>query len=362
MKCRRSWVCGLLVVILLLVSCGPGQGNSIVPFIAFTFIPAFGSFDDLVGRVAGVVPAQYKVAVYIFVWGWYNKPSWENPATAIQANRTWVTDITTGGNDEQATKIAAFLIPVAYDPPVMNGETNLPQALYDQAVARVETERRPPADLSFSGYDWIIKHSDTPVGPGPNHFSDDPEAVWVDGQGRLHLKIVKKGDDWYCAEVYTVEPLGYGTYRFVLESPIEQIDRNAVLGLFTWDPDAPEHHYREIDIEFSRWGEELNQNSQYVVQPWETPENLHRFDTLLQGVYSIHEFVWGADAITFSSRQGQSPGSGEVIATWAYEGADLPPAGQTQIRINLWLQNGTPPSDGQSLEVVITSFSFVPAS
>ncbi|NLZ12608.1 MAG: serine protease, partial [Thermotogaceae bacterium] len=81
-----------------------------------------------------------------------------------------------------------------------------------------------------------------------------------------------------------------------------------------------------------------------------------------QGVYSIHEFVWGADAITFSSRQGQSPGSGEVIATWAYEGADLPPAGQTQIRINLWLQNGTPPSDGQSLEVVITSFSFVPAS
>jgi len=184
----------------------------------------------------------------------------------------------------------------------------------------------------------------------------------VDGKGRLHLKTVKKGDDWYCAEVYTVEPLGYGTYRFVLESPIEQIDRNAVLGLFTWDPDAPEHHYREIDIEFSRWGEELNQNSQYVVQPWETPENLHRFDTLLQGVYSIHEFVWGADAITFSSRQGQSPGSGEVIATWAYEGADLPPAGQTQIRINLWLQNGTPPSDGQSLEVVITSFSFVPAS
>ncbi|HQC38060.1 MAG TPA: hypothetical protein PLF98_07120, partial [Thermotogota bacterium] len=71
MKCPRSWVCGLLVAILLLVSCGPGQGNSIVPFIAFTFIPAFGSFDDLVGRVAGVVPAQYKVAVYIFVWGWY---------------------------------------------------------------------------------------------------------------------------------------------------------------------------------------------------------------------------------------------------------------------------------------------------
>ena len=69
MKCPRSWVCGLLVVILLLVSCGPGQGNSIVPFIAFTFIPTFGSFDDLVGRVAGVVPALYKVAVYIFVWG-----------------------------------------------------------------------------------------------------------------------------------------------------------------------------------------------------------------------------------------------------------------------------------------------------
>jgi hypothetical protein len=346
--------------ILIFVSCGSGQGNDILPFITFSFIPAYGSFDDLVGRVAGVTTTQYKVAVYIFVWGWYNKPTWGSPATAIQPNGTWVTDITTGGNDELATKIAAFLIPDTYNPPLMNGEANLPQALYNNAVTHVEAERQPPADFTFSGYDWIIKQSNTPVGPGPNRFSDDSEDVWVDAQGGLHLKIVKKGDDWYCTEVYTTASLGYGTYRFVLESAIDQIDRNVVLGLFTWDDEAPENHYREMDIEFSQWGEVLNENTQYVVQPWETPENLHRFDTLLQGIFSTHLFLWTAEAVTFTSYQGRLPDVGALIRTWTYEGADVPPAGDAHARINLWLNNGTSPSDGQPVEVVIVSFEFIP--
>src|SRR5437870_9597705 len=56
---------------------------------------------------------------------------------------------------------------------------------------------------------------------------------------------------------------GFGTYRFRLDSPVDDIDPNAVVGLFTWS-DRPDFNHREIDIEISRWGEPGNPNAQFV--------------------------------------------------------------------------------------------------
>jgi len=42
--------------------------------IEFTYVPPYGSFEDLSGKVTGVKPADYRVAVYIYVEGWWNKP------------------------------------------------------------------------------------------------------------------------------------------------------------------------------------------------------------------------------------------------------------------------------------------------
>src|SRR5881397_3816771 len=67
--------------------------------LEFTSIPPFGSTSDLFGRALNVNPATFRVAVYIFVGGWYNKPLNTAPLTTIQANGNWVCDITTGGND-----------------------------------------------------------------------------------------------------------------------------------------------------------------------------------------------------------------------------------------------------------------------
>lgn len=174
------------------------------------------------------------------------------------------------------------------------------------------------------------------------------------------MRIVQRDGKWYCTEVYTAEPLGYGTYRFILASRVDQLDRNAVLGLFTWDDNAPQYNYREIDIEFSRWGVEGNDNSQFVVQPWDTPGNRFRFDTQLQSDYSTHLFRWEWDRVGFSSFLGSapSPDPADEIATWEYAGGDVPPAGEESTRINLWLYGGSPPSDGQPVEVIIESFEY----
>ena len=124
-----------------------------------------------------------------------------------------------------------------------------------------------PRTLQFSGYTWNVKTSAGKVGPGPNLFSDSTNNVWVDASGRLHLKITKDANRWNCAEVICTNSLGHGTYRFYLDSPVDNLDPNVVLGLFTWSDD-PAYADREIDVECSRWANAADSdNAQFVVQP-----------------------------------------------------------------------------------------------
>ena len=296
------------------------------------------------------------MAVYIYVYGWWTKPYFAWPLTTIYSDGTWTTDITTGGADQQATQIAAFLLPNGYTPPAMSGGQALPAELYTQAADYVIADR--PAVLrtiQFSGYTWNVKQSDTPAGPGPNYFSDAESDVWVDGDGALHLKIAWRDGRWYCTEIINTVSLGYGSYEFTLASRVDQLDANAVLGLFTWDNTAPEFHYREIDIEFSRWGIPINQNAGYVVQPYDTSGNLHRFDFALADGVSRHSFNWQANGVQFISQQGET-----VLQSWNYTGGDVPPPGIENARLNLWLNNGVAPANGQEIEVVVNSFQFTP--
>lgn len=91
----------ITIVIIILSSClqpveeipgGPGN-----PVIEFTYAPPYGSFQNLEGQVWHVKPSDYKVAVYIYVAGWWTKPYWDRPLTTIQSDGSWICDITTGG-------------------------------------------------------------------------------------------------------------------------------------------------------------------------------------------------------------------------------------------------------------------------
>ncbi len=117
---------------------GPGEAT-----ITFTRVPAFSSFDDLEGTVLHVDPADYKVAVYIYVSGWWTKPTFARPLTTIQIDGSWITDITTGGVDQNATRIAAFVLPNGYQPPLMSGGGTLPVELAGTAAASIEITRSP---------------------------------------------------------------------------------------------------------------------------------------------------------------------------------------------------------------------------
>lgn len=335
------------------------------PELAFNHVPPLGSDGYLTGYAYNVNPSEYGVAVYIFVQGWWNKPSFAQPVTPIGSNGAWTCDIVTAGADNVARKVAAFLVPRNYEPPLLEGTGVLPGELWDNSVAAIETARRSPNAFRFSGYEWDVKTSGNySFGPGPNFFSDSLENVWVDEEGKLHLKITYRDGEWRCAEVVSYSSFGYGTYRFYVDSPVDDLDANVVLGLFTWSDD-PAYAYREIDVEIARWGNASDPtNAQFVVQPWNNAGNLIRF-TIPDGASpTTYSFDWEPDQISYESHDGalQLPiTTPPAMSQWNYTGNDIPVPGDEQVRLNLWLVNGLPPTDGMEVEVVISRFAFIPS-
>jgi hypothetical protein len=114
------------------------------PVLELTSVPAYGSFLDLKGVARHVDPELARVAVYIKVHGgWWTKPYWDSPTSALSADGSFSVSITTGGQDEQATEIATFLVPSESYPPGLRGEPALPLELFEQAMAHASVTRSP---------------------------------------------------------------------------------------------------------------------------------------------------------------------------------------------------------------------------
>lgn len=210
--------------------------------------------------------------------------------------------------------------------------------------------------ISFAGYDWVVEDSkDATVGPGPNYFSSSKDNVWVDNQGRLHLKIVQRDGKWYCSKVVLWKAYGYHKYVFYVDSRVDQLDKNVVAGLFGYENDT-----QEIDIEVSRWGNENNDNCQFAVQPSTNQGNKIRFNLALNNDYSVHFFDWQKDKIDFASYLGESLTAPEedIVKTWTYTGKDIPTSPDLRVKINLWLFKGKFPVDNQNNELIIKDFKI----
>jgi len=212
--------------------------------------------------------------------------------------------------------------------------------------------------IHFSGYEWEVGSGGLKQGPGPNYFSDSKKNVWLDGKGRLHLRITHRNGRWYCAKVTMTQSLGYGTYVFHLSSKVDRFDKNVVGGLFTYENDSA-----EIDIEFSKWNKPENENSQFVIQPGYVPENKLRYDLNQREDESTHWFRWQKDSIEFASYYGNVPVNNSdesLIQRWVYSGEDNPVPGDERAKINLWLFRGNPPTEIQENEMIISGFEILP--
>jgi hypothetical protein len=142
-------------------------------------------------------------------------------------------------------------------------------------------------------------------------------------------------------------------HRFFVTGPIDNLDKNVVAALFLYHDDQS-----EIDIEFSKWGQGSPiYNSQYVVQPWDTLGNREPFAMALSETATTHYINWSDSAVQFKSFHGhydEPPNPANLIHEWLYTGSDIPAQEEClKIHINLWLYQGTPPSDGQEVEMIV---------
>jgi hypothetical protein len=96
----------------------------------------------------------------------------------------------------------------------------------------------------------------------------DRKNAWTDASGALDIQIKKKSGRWSCAYIFPDRRPGCGRYSVTVRetSPLEP---TAVFSTFTFDEQASEQHYREMDVEVGRRSEAAKKNNaQYVIQPF----------------------------------------------------------------------------------------------
>jgi hypothetical protein len=229
--------------------------------------------------------------------------------------------------------------------------------------------------FEFGGRTWGVRAASgaETEEPGSNHWGDDYDNVWIevaDGREELHLKIVKKGDIWFCTEVFTLEPTVHGPHRFYVAARVDELDPLVVAAVFLYRNDCS-----EIDIEFSRWGlGPSSDNFQYVVQPAEAMGNAHSSFMELSGEYTTHCIDWGENLVRFESIHGHFPRPPNTCycipnpfpgfclpnteeCGWEYRGEDIPRLKKDlRVHINLWLldtEGENAPLDGEEAEMII---------
>jgi len=218
--------------------------------------------------------------------------------------------------------------------------------------------------INWKGHQWRVT-SGRMAGVAPGN----PGNIEVDKNGYLHLRIANRTGEWSASEMFTADVLGFGTYQWVIQGNIYDMDKSSVLGLFTYGPAS---HVgvdgeNEIDIEFSRWNDTCHEcNADFTVYPstgnrkpdgtssWE--DNFH----IICETLTTARMEWTPDQVIFTIMKGIQPIgiTADVLKTETYHSSNTNiPQVASSLGINFWCFQKTPATD-QS--VVIRDFQFIP--
>lgn len=350
------WMSGFAFVVLAFTSqtasagCVVGDLNQ-PPVLILESVPPDCCYGSWAGEIVGRVINVHTDSVYVTGWAqtdrYYVQP-WADSRRFTVLNCDGTFRIASRGGHHYCVvlfKRGAWSAPtpIVSLPPIGGG-------ILAVACSPV------PRYLDVFGFPWEVKTSGSVrVGPGPNYFSDSTDNVWVDPQG-LHLKTTVVNDTTRCAEVFLLGYTGYGIYRFTFLLTGWPYDICTVLAGFLYQNDLS-----ELDHEYSRWcGEVQNVNAQFVVQPWNVSGNLFRFLLPPPTGERTHEIIWARDCVIFRIREGGAQERGPVLEEWTYRGSYIPTPDEERFRFNNWQFRSRTPADGQSQELIVTSFSYEP--
>jgi hypothetical protein len=347
---RRIFV----LLCLLLAGCNSQMAGG-KPDIQFTRVPPAGEggsdkLDIVEGSVRGAKPGQ-RVVLYAKAEGvWWVQPLDSRPFTAIGSDGTW----------KSATHLGSQYAALVVDPgfqPAATIKALPPEGGAVEAVAAVSVgEALVTVDqtLNFSGYEWNIRHITSDRNGAISFY--DAQNAWTDSEGNLHLRISRQGDRWMCSQVILKSHLGYGTYLFSVRDT-SHLEPGATLAILTHD-DLPAEHHREMDIELGQWGDPKNKNADYVVQPYNFPENKVIFEAPSGRL--THSLHWEAGKATFQTFRDSGHGSRPSVVETNEFTTGIPSPGGQNVILDFcdFKYSKVPLKDGA--EVVIEKFRYLP--
>jgi hypothetical protein len=349
-------VAALVLAALQLCGCHSQPGNA-PPKIEFTKIPPAAQggrerVETISGKVTGARPGQ-QIVVYVRSGPWWVQPWPDQALIPIRADSTWSTPTHLG------FEYAALLVEPGYHPaPTMDVLASPGGSIVAEQIVKGSgpVQVAPTVALHFSGYDWKARTIASDRG-GLNNLYDGDNA-WTDASGALHLRIKKHDGRWSCAEVTLTRSLGYGTYTMVARNA-SHLEPAAVFSMATFDDWGGDQHYREMDVEMSRWGDAGSKNNaQYGIQPFYVPGNVAPF--VLPAGTVTHSLHWESGRASFRTVRGSSMRDGAPVVAEHVFTSGVPTPGTEFLQFMFYVVASEKSPMQKESEVVIEKFEYLP--
>jgi PKD repeat protein len=191
--------------------------------------------------------------------------------------------------------------------------------------------------LVWKGFVWTARD-----GQGaPQYNRWNPQGIYVDYLDRLHLTIKNVNGVWYSSEADNDIDYLYGKYTWTVDQESLNLDKNTVVGLFTYETDVDEH-----DIEFSKWEDETKNNTWFSNQPRPVYN---------AAVYPSEKVLCSIDWQPYGCRYTIVTESGTTLADYTDNDAS-PTTVAESLAMNLWLWGA--PSNQAEIDITIYDFSY----
>jgi hypothetical protein len=127
----------------------------------------------------------------------------------------------------------------------------------------------------------------------------------------------------------------------------------------TFDDSGGDQHYRELDVEISRWGDAASKNNaQYGVQPFYVPGNVSPFK-VPSGTLT-HSMHWESGRASFKTVRGSSMRAGAPVVSEHVFTSGVPSPGQERIQLFFYVVASDKNPLQKETEVVVEKFEYLP--
>lgn len=340
----------LLLCLTGLLACRGSHQDAAIEFrqVPPPDVGGTGTVEVISGTVRNAPPAA-RIVVYVQSRGsWFVQPLGTRPFTTIGKDGNWNT-LTHLGTD-----YAAVLVGIGYQPAkVLSALPDTGKSVY--ALARVPgnpASVRARHSLRFSAYDWTVRQTGSDRHGAPHWYTVSNTSI--DKQGNLHLRVAREGTEWTCAEVSLEHSLGYGRY----EAVVDGVEPATVFDMFTWDPAGTDQNRREMNTQFTRWGDPRAANGEFSVQPYYRPANTYRYSVSKAPL--LLAMLWQSGRVNFGTASMNGfGGTPSRVAEHTFT-ADVPSPESETVHLNLCVFEYGKMHQKSNAEVVIKSFRFLP--